>query len=75
MLRLTPKETSARLFPQLLLPTDEENAAATLELADRLISSVPAYLLGCNISEEAVKTAFEGMTGRSYEREKTIGER
>lgn len=75
LLRLTPKETSARLFPQLLLPTDEENAAATLELADRLISSVPAYLLGCNISEEAVKTAFEGMTGRSYEREKTIGER
>lgn len=68
--RLTPKETSARLFPQLLLPADEENAAATLELADGLISSVPAYLLGCNISENAVRTAFEGMTGRNYHSEK-----
>lgn len=69
--RLTLSETSSLLFSQLLLPSDEQNAAATLGLVDRLIASVPAYLLGCNISEDAVKTAFEGLTGKNYESEKT----
>ena len=68
--RLTPAETAARLFTQILIPDDEQNAAATLELADRLISKTPAYLLSCDISEEAVKTSFEEMTGEQYEKNK-----
>ena len=68
--RLTPKETSEKLMTQLLIPQDEKNAIATLELADSLISSVPAYLLECDISETAVRTSFEGMTGKKYENEK-----
>lgn len=55
---------------QLLIPQDEKNAIATLELADSLISSVPAYLLECDISETAVRTSFEEMTGKDYENEK-----
>lgn len=60
-------EVTSRLFIQVLLPNDETQAAATLELADKLIRCVPAYLLRCNISEEAVKTSFEKMTGEHYE--------
>ncbi len=71
--RLKPSETSTRLFTQLLIPQEEENAAATLELADKLISIVPAYLLQCDISEEAVKTSFEEMTGYSFYDKKNGG--
>lgn len=64
--KLTAAETISLLFQQLLLPEDEEMAAKTLELADLLISLLPCYLLSCNISEEAVKTSFEAMTGKKY---------
>ncbi len=64
---LSPAEVASRLFLQILIPEDEENASATLELVDKLIATVPAYLLQCDISEEAVKTSFEKMTGFSYE--------
>ncbi len=65
--RLKPAEVAGRLFLQILIPADEENAAATLELADKLVTEVPAYLLQCDISTEAVKASFEGMTGFSFE--------
>lgn len=64
--KLSPKELSGRLLQQLFLPSEKEELAAALELADMLISSVPSYLLQCNISEGAVRTAFEGMTGKEY---------
>ncbi len=65
--RLTPSEASARLFAQILLPKEEENAVATLELADKIVTEIPVYLLQCNISDEAVKVSFEAMTGRVFE--------
>ena len=64
--RLTPSETSSRLFSQILLPEEEESVIATLDLVDKMISSVPAYLLRCTISEEAVKFAYEALTGENY---------
>lgn len=73
--RLTPAETASRLFLQILMPSQEEAAAATLDLADHLIAKTPAYLLQCNISEEAVKTSFSCITGLSYEEnKKKVGE-
>ena len=68
--KLTPAETASRLFLQILMPQKEEDAIATLDLADHLIQKTPAYLLQCDISEEAVKTSFEYMTGRVYEENK-----
>ncbi len=68
--RLSPAEVASRLFLQILLPNEEENASATLELADKMVTQVPAYLLKCDISEEAVKTSFEKMTGLCYEEKK-----
>ena len=65
--KLTPSEVSSRLFGQILLPESEENVISTLELADKLIATTPAYLLKCDISREAVKLSFEAMTGLSFE--------
>ncbi len=63
---LTPAETASKLFTQILIPSGEEEAAQTLELLDRLIAKTPAYLLRCDISQQAVKTSFEMMTGQKY---------
>lgn len=65
--KLSLTETTNRIFTQILLPTDEENVVKSLELTDVLVTNVPAYLLECNISENAVKTSFEAMTGKQFE--------
>ena len=64
--RLTASEVSSKLFLQVLLPQEEDSVVATLELLDTMIGRVPAYLLQCDISEEAVKTSFETLTGKNY---------
>ena len=58
----------------MLLPEEEENVVATLDLADKLIATTPAYLLQCDISEEAVKLSFEALTGLSFLKYKKIYE-
>ena len=70
--KLTVSEVSSRLFTQILMPTEEKNAIATLDLADKMVTSVPGYLLQCDISEEAVKKSFEAMTGLSFNEKKNI---
>ncbi len=64
--KLSAAQAATRLFTQILLPEEEENASATLELADKLVMNVPAFLLKCDISQEAVKTSFEALTGQSF---------
>ena len=68
--KLSVSEASMRIFQQVLFPSDEKNAAKSLELLDKLVTSVPAYLLKCDISENAVKTSFVELTGLDYERSK-----
>ena len=63
---LSISETSSRVFQQILLPQDESNVVATLDLIDKLVSTIPAYLLKCDISEEAVKHSFQALTGTEY---------
>ncbi len=65
--RLTPSEAAAKTFLQVLMPKDESNATLTLELMDKLIQTTPCYLLKCDISQTAVKTSFEAMTGKHFE--------
>ena len=66
IVRLTPAQAASRIFQQVLLPEEEDNAARTLELIDDMVSNIPCYLLKCTISEEAVKASFEALTGNSY---------
>ena len=68
--KLNVSEVSSRLFAQILIPSEEKNAIATLELADKMVAQVPAYLLQCDISEKAVKKSFEAMTGLDFEEKK-----
>jgi hypothetical protein len=64
--KLTQQETANRLFSQLLIPTQEEAVTKTLELADRLIQSIPAWLLCCDISKEAVELSFNAMIDKTH---------
>lgn len=66
IVRLTPAQAANRIFTQVLMPQDMENAEKTLELLDKLVTIVPSYLLKCTISEEAVKLSFEALTGKKY---------
>ena len=71
--KLTPSETSSRLFGQILLPEEEQSVIATLDLTDKLITAIPSYLLQCDISRDAVKLSFEKLTGLPFdEREQPL---
>ena len=52
---------------QLYLPENPEATLKTLDLLDELVRNVPLYVLECDMSEEAVKTSFEMLTGEKYE--------
>ena len=41
-------------------------ALAVLGCVDRLLSCVPVWSMGCDISEDAVRTSFEALTGTEY---------
>jgi hypothetical protein len=51
------------IFRQLLKPKDAPDVARTLHLADLILSTVPVYRLGCNVSEEAAEVAYGMMIG------------
>lgn len=55
------------LMRQTIVPRNEELAGALLDLLDQLISEVPIYRMKCNISEEAVLTAYGMMKGEEHE--------
>lgn len=57
------------LLRQTMLPSKAENTDLLVELMDKFIRSVPIYDFQCNISEDAVKTSFEAMTGEKYKKE------
>lgn len=62
---VTPYDTAAavtEIIPQLLIPEDPAALAATLDLLDDLLASVPLYELRCTISTEAAHVARAGMT-------------
>lgn len=66
--KVDPKEYYAVLLNQIYLPKNEEAARKNLELFSRLVNLVPVYVLECDISEDAVKTSFEALTGWKYQK-------
>lgn len=64
--RLNPEECLSLLFHQVYIPDDSLTAGLTLELLDKLIKSVPLYLLQCDMSEDAVRCSFETLTNLPY---------
>ncbi|MCH5187744.1 MAG: hypothetical protein J1F63_05030 [Oscillospiraceae bacterium] len=55
------------IIRQTLHPRTEEEFDIIMDLMDGLLSSVPMYRLGCNISLEAAKVAYEGMSGKKLD--------
>lgn len=56
------------LMHQVYVPSDPITAGLTLELLDQMLKMIPLYLLDCDMSEAAVRTSFEALTGLRYER-------
>ena len=54
-------EAVMRIFHQILTPSDLETVDALFPLLDRTLREVPCYVLGCNISEDAARVAYNGM--------------
>lgn len=64
--RVEPAAVLERIVRQVYLPADTAAAGATLDLLDRLLSRVPVFELVCDMTEDAVTTSFEGLTGHAY---------
>lgn len=60
--RMNSSEAIDHIFHQLLRPKAAAEMEATLSLADSLLREVPIYLLGCNISEDAARLAYETLS-------------
>ena len=55
-----------KVMRQVYLPNDALAAATTLELLDNLLARTPLFGLACDMSEDAVRTSFEALTGLPY---------
>lgn len=47
---------------QIYRPRQPEGMLKTMEYVDVIIKNVPMYTMGCTISHEAAKVAYEGMS-------------
>lgn len=59
-------EAVSRLFSQICIPRDREAQAHAMQAMDSLLRRVRLYVLECDISENAVRTSFEALTGLPY---------
>ena len=50
-----------RLFRQLLLPREADRMVRLLTMADRLVCTVPFYLLNCDMTESSVLCAYQAV--------------
>lgn len=64
--KLSPIEVLPHIMNQVYMPQDKEAMDATMKLIDRLITTVPIFILECDISEDAVKASFSELTKEEY---------
>ena len=60
--KLESDESVLRLFPQVLLPSDESAIDLLFPLIEKMIDTIPCYCLACTISDEAVTVAYNAMS-------------
>lgn len=56
-----------KVMRQVYFPPDAGAAVLTLDLLDAMLARVPVYDLACDMSEDAVRASFEGLTGLEYQ--------
>lgn len=59
--KVAPQDCLSEILRQVYLPKDKTSLKQTLELFDLLVKCVPIYVLECNISQEAVMTAYNAI--------------
>lgn len=60
-----PQEyTIDRIFHQMLMPEQPEQMMRLLNMVDKLVRTVPAYCLRCNMKDESVEAAYNAACGR-----------
>ena len=59
-------ESIIALLNQTVIPPERNGIDMMSELLDKFIRQTKIYKFGCDISEQAVKTSFEGMTKEKY---------
>lgn len=65
--RLAPNVAAEQIVRQCHIPRESPLGALTvLRCLDRVLAEVPVWTMGCDISETAVKTSFEALTGQDY---------
>ena len=60
--RLPESEAVYALLNQTIRPSEPQLMSCLLDYTDRLIRAVPIWRLGCNISVEAARVAYEAMS-------------
>jgi hypothetical protein len=63
---ITPAQTNdvvVSILKQTVLPRVDTKADILFDLLDKFVRSVKVFRFGCDVSEDAVKTSFEAMTG------------
>lgn len=58
----TGEEKASHIMKQIYRPRDMEAMISTMDYVDLLIKTVPMYVMGCNISEEAAIMAYNKMS-------------
>lgn len=66
-IRLLSREDAVKpILYQLYVPKADESVIRLIGLTARLCRQIPVYELTCDMSEEAVKTSYEALTGQRY---------
>ena len=58
---ILPEVGAMAMFSQIYIPTHEQNAEKTLELADKFSSAVRFYRLACNMEDEAARVSYNAI--------------
>ena len=64
VIRVTPGEVFKELLEATLVPRDKTKMATLLELFDEFFTLTPLFILNCNISDDAVLTAFNAVNNQ-----------
>lgn len=62
--QISIREVLSKIFEQLYIPKDKECGEKVLALLDKFLSTIPSYVLSCNISDEAALLAEKVMNKR-----------
>ena len=60
-----PAQTVDRLFRQLLMPKEPERMLRLLDMADKLVSTVPFYILNCDRTASSVQCAYRAVKAQA----------